>query len=259
MGKKSISQSWTLIKIYQGRQFELSDLFTLFIPGLCAIFGSFCYGGYLYLYAYQKYGPVASKSWSQLWFILSMIATIIFLTLLFYRLLIARRYAAVYEEGLELNLKKSQIAIWKDISGVTAISFRPYFFWLQLPPIQSGTIYYRNGETIQIQDNILNAADLLTQIKAKVYPILIQTFENDFRSGKKLSFGPIILDKQHIFLTNSGSAQTQEYSWQEIKQINLHSGNLMIEFLNFPNESIPAAEIPNIEIMLQIIKSEISA
>jgi len=258
MGKNSSSQPWTLIKIYRGRQFRFSDVIIFFLPGLCAILSSFFYGGYVYWDAYQGFGPTAAKSWSQPWFFISFTALIIFSSLLFYRLFNARRYAAVYDEGLKLNLTKSKTTTWEEIIGVTAITTQPYFFRLHLPPTQTGILHYRNGQTIKIQDNISDLPGLLSQIKAKVYPILFPRFERDFRSGEKLFFGPIGVDKQHFSLSSSKSAQNRAYNWQQIKHINLQSGNLMIEFWDHPIVSIPAAEIPNIELMLQLIKSEIS-
>lgn len=258
MGENSSSQSWTLIKTYRGRKFRFSDIFIFFLPGLCAILGSFFYGGYLFSYAYQKYGPVAAQSWSQPWFILSLIAVIIFSGLFFYRLFNSRRYAAVYDEGLELNLTKWKTATWEEITGVTAITIQPYFFRLHLPPSQIGILHYSDGETIRIQDNISDTKGLLSEIKVKVYPILIKRFEREFRSGEKLCFGPVGIDKQHFSLTNGKSVKNRAYNWQQIKQIDLQSSNLMIEFRDYPSKRILAAEIPNIELMLQLIKSEIS-
>lgn len=254
MVEKSSSQSWTLIKIYRGRQFHISDVFIFFLPGLCAILGSLLYGGYLFSYAYQKYGPVAAQSWSQPWFILALIAIIIFSGLFLNQFINSRRYAAVYVEGLKLNLTKRKTATWEEITGVTAITIQPYFFRLHLPPSQTGILYYSNGETIKITDS----KGLLSEIKARVYPVLIKRFKRDFMAGEKLSFGPIGIDKQHFLLTNGKSGQNQAYNWQQIKQIDLQSGNLMIEFRDYPSKRIPAAEIPNIELMLQLIKSEIS-
>jgi len=258
MGEKSSSQSWTLIKTYRGRKFRNSDIFIFFLPGLCAILGSFLYGGYLFSHAYQKYGPVAAQTWSKPWFVLSLIAVILFSGLFYYRLRNSQRFVALYDEGIVIHLSRVKTATWEEITGVTAITIQPYFFRLHLPPIHTGILHYGNGETIKIQDDLSDTASLLSQIKLKVYPILIKRFEREFRSGEKLFFGPIGIDKQHFSLNNGKSAQNRAYYWQQIKQIDLKSGNLMIEFRDYPSMSIPAAEIPNIELMLQLIKSEIS-
>ena len=109
-------------------------------------------------------------------------------------------------------------------------------------------VFFRNFISLRLFNN-----ELIARIKGKVYPHLLPTLRADLRSGKNLYFGPIVVDQKRLNL------QGKTYPWEQVNLINLCKGHLVIKFRNRRDQKIPVEQIPNIELLIQLIQEGVEA
>jgi hypothetical protein len=101
--------------VYYERQFNWSDVVTLFLPGIVAITLPFGYGLFLIEKYYTNFGPAAVLPNTYIWFVLALLSFAIFSTLLVYRHSVSRNYLAIFENGLIYSHFGKKIIPWKEI------------------------------------------------------------------------------------------------------------------------------------------------
>lgn len=227
------------------------DFFTWVLLGIVAVLLPLLYGFYRQRYAYRNFGPVAAATWSRPWYILAIIALIAFLILAIYRLLLTRRFVAVYKHGIRLALSAQKVLRWNEIAAIACSITQYKFLGLPLRTNYRAKLYPNLGKPIHLDNSLQDLPELLTNIKAQLYPRITPTLRSDFNQGKWLHFGPISIQQWTIRI------RKKQYSWSEIKNISVDRGKLITETNSNVRHTLQVAEIPNIEILLQIIQQEV--
>lgn len=254
-GHRSLIQKRSLGKlqaIYHDRQFKWSDLFTLFLPGLAAWISPLIYGFYLVEDTYYHFGPAMIIPRSYGWFILSFIAFLIFLGLLFYRLILARSYIALFQHGLIIaNFRKNRFT-WDQISAIKTSIQAKNIFNRKNKPIYQCTISFKNRKPFHIRSSIQSIDELITRIKSQVYPHRLKELQNSYALGNSLHFGQVTIKDEGL------EFKRHTYLWNDIRRITIHGGKLVIEFAKLHTLKIPVGDIPNIELLLEIIQKSVA-
>lgn len=240
-----------LIRAFPKRPLRWQDLLFVLLPGICATLLPLLYGKSRYDYGLASYGPVAASTWSRPWYALSIFALIIFIILVTYRLRLSRQFIAFHENGLYIALSKRQRLLWHQIAGIASGTVQYHFFGWQLTRKTRAYLYPNIGKAIQLKEPHENLPELITRIKAKLYPRLFKLIKSNFQEGKWLHFGPLALQTQYLVVGD------HRYLWSQVNQIAVQSGDLLIKVENNKQFCFPIANIPNLEILVQLIQEEV--
>lgn len=240
-----------LISVFPKRPLRWQDLCLVLLPGICATLLPLLYGKSRYDYGLASYGPVAAITWSRPWYGLAIFALIIFIILVIHRLRLSHQFVAIHENGIYIALSKRQKLLWHQIAGIASGTVQYHFLSWQLTRKTQATIYPSVGKAIHLKEPLENLPELITRIKAKLYPRLFKQIKASFQEGKWLHFGPLALQTQYL------GVDDHRYLWSFVNQIAVQSGDLLIKVENNEPFSFPIANIPNIEILIQLIQEEV--
>jgi hypothetical protein len=90
-------------------------------------------------------------------------------------------------------------------------------------------------------------SDLLARLKTILYPRLLAKLQERYRIGEWVEFGPITVNTGRLRLNG------REQPWTDVHRLLVQSGFLVVELANQVPIKIPVIQIPNLEIMLQVI------
>ena len=239
-----------LVAIFRDRPLRWRDIILTFIPGGLAVLTPLTYGVLRKRYALAYFGPVAADAWSQPWFLLTEIALIAYLGLALSRLKRARQVVLVYKNALAIRIykNKSYLFFWDQIIGLACTTVQPTFFGRALRARHQIKIFPMGGKPIVLNDRIPNIAELAGRIKAKLYPRLLPNLRKSLNDGNPLDFGPITLRKDSLLI------QDKIIPWDQINDINVQRGRLIVESGTKRPFKIPAGQIINIEILIQLLQ-----
>lgn len=242
----------SFIAVYRDRQFCLTDIFLLFLPGILAILAPLFYGIYQAGRIYSRFGPTAMLPNTLFWFCLAATGGIIFGSLFVYRLTLSKNYVALYQTGLLINNGVKRFYPWTQIKAIQSCKNKIYFVFFELKETYRCTLFLNNGKNLKISKSIKNFPDLIDNLKNNIYPIIKPDLNDMFIKGKWLNFGSLKIQK------NSFKFQSLRAPWNLVNRITLSSGTLVIELSNHKTIHIPVCGIPNLELLLQIINSGVS-
>ncbi len=221
---------------------------------LLAIISPFGYGLYRSVYGYFKFGIVAAYSWGRPWFLASLLAGLLFAIYIMVRHIRSKSNVYFYEKGIQVSRyrQEPQSLLWKDIKYIFEDSQQTSFFWLPVGENYAVRIVSLDGRELYIQDSLSNIGELIQRIKAKTFPRLRNSIISKFQDGSDISFGPITISLNYLELN------ADQYPWSRLKDIHIGSGKLVIELQNQQRITFPVKDIPNIEILLQLLVDGIS-
>ena len=245
--KKNIG---SLVAIFRDRPLRWRDIFLTFIPGGLAVLTPLTYGVLRKRYALAYFGPIAAEIWSKPWFLLAEIALIAYLGLALSRLRRARQVVLVYKNAIAIRLyrKKSFLFYWDQLRGIACTTVQPTFFGRAFKTRHRIMIFPENGNPITLNDRIPKITELTGRLKAKLYPRLLPILRENLSKGNPLNFGPITLQQDCLLLEGT------TIPWDQITSINVKRGRLIVESsINRPIK-IPAGQIINIELLIQLLQ-----
>ncbi len=253
MSKKRLSQTkskLTPVAIYRDRSFRWRDLFTLFLPGTAAPLFPLLIGYWREQYALNNYGPVAAQSWSLPWYRLSILALIPLLWLALRRVRRAHRFIKVYPKGIIIQSTwgKRWKLTWSQIQGISGVKVQYKFFGIHIKSEYQAILHPLDGRPIKLDEQINDLEELCARIKGKIYPKLLQRCREAFQNGDTLTFGPIKINNYQIAIKN------KTLPWAQVKSLEPAGGLLRLEYEENRRKKIPVKEIPNVEILLQILQ-----
>lgn len=239
-----------LVTRYRYRPLRWKDIFLTFIPGGLAVLTPLIYGILRKNYALAYFGPTAAEVWSNPWFTWTEIALIAYLGLGLRRLRRARQVVTVHKNGIAITVhkKKQFIYNWTQLAGVACTTLQPTFLGLKFKPRHRIVIYPTEGKPISLNDRIPDIPKLVKQIKTKIYPRLLPNFRKSFSKGHPLNFGPI------TFCQDSLQLRDLSIPWNQITNITVKEGFLMVESGTNRPVKIPSGKIPNIELLIQLLQ-----
>lgn len=241
-------------KSYRARSFHKGDLLTWYLPGVILPTAPLAYGIWRMYFGYTKFGPVAASIWGTPWFSAAAIALIPFI-LLHIRFFRSRRQRVVlHENGICFyHIMKCPYPnlYWSQIVGVATKSTQYKLLGRLLNKRESVTIYPSLGEPIQLNQRLQQLPHLAQQIKKHVYPRIEPELRAHLHAGRWLYFGAIRFNRKRIAIN------TQTYAWKTIHEIRIQGGHLVIEFDGRGHRRISTDQIPNLEILIQLLEKEL--
>jgi hypothetical protein len=114
-------------------------------------------------------------------------------------------------------------------------------------------LYPKNRKPIYVKEPFENFPELVTRIKACLYPRLSLTLNAGFQTGECLHFGPITVQNGWIQLKN------RRFPWSEVSRVTVRLGDLMVELFSHSIYRIPVSKIPNLEILCELIEAGVNA
>ena len=260
-----------LVYLYHGRQIGRGDVLTLFMPFTVAVLAPLVYGLWRAYSTAVHYGPLAASVWSRPWFILSGLAFALFMVVLAYRLSRAHRSVAVYKGGLRLNmpvgsglgLLRPYKLTWGEIAGIATDTTREQFLGFPTRQRLRAVLYPNVGKPVRLDDSLENLPELISRIKASLYPRLLPSLRASFEAGQWLYFGEVAIQRQGLRTGKAPStARPSAIPWSHVQSISVRSGYLMVEFKEYsalPSvQQILVSRIPNLELLLQLVQQGVT-
>ncbi|MCI0519029.1 MAG: hypothetical protein L0Z70_02085 [Chloroflexi bacterium] len=243
-----------LIALYRYRPLGRAEWLTLIAPGTVAVLSPLFYGLYRSRYAYAQFGPAAAYAWAQPWYLVSLAALLVFAIACFARLRQSQHFIAVHKHGVYFSLSRSQRLTWNQISGVAAHTVHHHFLGVSLGDSYRGVIFPTVGKPIPLAGGIANLPELLSRLKARLYPRLLPELRSRWLAGEWLFFGPLAVQRQALRLYRRGRKSPHTFPWSQVNRLDVHDGQLVVEFFDRPRLKLPVYTIPNIEILLQLVR-----
>ncbi len=244
-----------IVKIYRPRQISWRDFFIYFLPASLAVLTPLIYGYWRGWLAQFQFGPALATQWQSPWFSLSGIALIALLSLGLNRIQNAHRCIQLRQNGLHIfGVRGIQQQIsWDEIEDIAAETVQDVFLGIKLGATHRVQIHLKDGSHLKFDARIPGLDDLAARIKAKIYPKRIQTLKSAFQNKETLQFGPVGIDWQQIQLQN------QTYRLDQVRAVGLQAGFLMVELHDHTAHRITIGQIPNIELLIQLIREGVGA
>lgn len=234
---------------YRDRPLQWRDVFLTFIPGCLAVLTPLVYGLWQRYYGAIKYGQAASNQWSKPWILLAGIALIPLLILVILRIRRDFRNIRFYEHGVHLRLGflHNQILTWDQIKGINTRTVREKFLSMPFRTHQQTILYLVDEQIIRLDDEFKNLSEITYRLKAKIYPKQLTRSREIYHTDQLITFGPLTLSRKYIYIGK------RKIALKNIDIIAIRAGHLLIATKNNHQERISISEIPNLEILLQLI------
>ncbi len=212
-----------------------------------------------YYYGFTQYGPIAAQAWSQDWLFWGIFSGAITLLITVWQAVRSRLNVILYRYGIEVHLvlKASSSYRWEEITGISSITIQDSLFGKILRTRHLVTIFLVQGDPIRLDDRIGNLLELVTRLKANLYPRLLPGLRSRFQQGQQLAFGPLSIQSHAIYIRG------QQIPWDNVSFITVNSGHLLVETLEQGSEQpkkirISIQQIPNLELLLQVLQRGLS-
>ena len=230
---------------------------------LISLIGSgilFLIGLWRYSWGYVYYGTIPAVNWSRIWFLIAVLIVLFLIIIVTTHVIKSRQFVKVYKNGLSyrLGLIKIENIFWEEIHGISTKLSREHFLHRKLTTRKSAKVYFRNREKIKITDNLEKFEDLITLLKANIYPRIQPKMHKGIKANHWIKFGPVMVHLNAIKIRlRRFPYQIVKLTWDQVKKIRIQSGQLILERKEKSQIKIFTSEIPNLEILLQLIKEDI--
>jgi len=247
---------------YPGREWELADLWRLFLPGAAAILAPLAYGLWRADTAYRQYGSTAAETWSRPWFYLAGLGTIVFLLLLALRRWQSRKFVTLHPNGLAIfqPLGRVKRLFWKELAGVTVCNERENFLGVPWRLRFTASLIPHTGKLVRLDPVIQNQPELVEKIKENLYPERMAEMQAGFQDGRWLNFGPLEIHLNGLRLAdvhskdlNGPETGREPLPWRRVERLEVKTGFLVVELDTGKQHSVPISQIPNFELLIQLI------
>ena len=239
-----------LIAAYRDRPLRWRDLLSTFLPASLAALTPLVYGLWRTYYARMYYGPAAANSWGRPWYALATAGLIPLLLLALSRVRRAHRVVQIHKNGIHIRGRRGRqhTLRWGEIGGIASTTLQDRFLGFTLRSRHRATLYPLLGKPIQLDSRLPNLDELTARVKARLYPRLLPELRTALRGGDQLYFGPVTLHTRAVHLRG------REIPWEQVALINLRAGYLVVELHQQRAKKIPVGQIPNVELLIQLIQ-----
>jgi hypothetical protein len=210
------------------------------------------YGFYRWYFAYGHYGPAVVWRWASPAWVLAALLFGLGGILALRAVRVARRRVHLYAGGLVwIEGRRSRALAWSEVLQIYTASVRYGLLGLAWGNRVRVILIPARGRPIRLTEDLAQLDALLEAIKHSVYPRLLAESRQAFNAGAALDFGPLALQKEGIV------RGARRIPWASVRAANLESGRLQIQFADGADSSrlrVPAAQIPNADLCLQLIQ-----
>ncbi len=218
------------------------------------------YGGYLAFINYDRFGPVPALFKSVPWLVLGggVLLTWLSVGIIYW----ARTQPGVrlHANGLYIEGRRKQSLPWEQIDGIAQGVTAP-------GRLRPGDMHYKvslypgKGRPLHLHGwgdgkrGMPYLPELVSRIKANLYPGLQVELARMFREGLPLRFGPVRIDRQGLKVRHWRLFPGMfSVPWEHVKRIHVQSGYFLVESIDRRSPyRLPVSKIPNLEILLKII------
>ena len=239
----------TPILIFRGKPAGCQNTIFNMVLISSAVFLPLSLGVWTYVSVYLTYGPIPAASWSRQWFILTIIAAICGIILLFSRRFRSRKQVKVYQQALYIYLspfRKFYIK-WNNISGILTSSRKKTFLGHCITQKLRITIILANGKIISFGHEINGVHQLIREIKRNAYRRLYPSYLESLSEGNLIRLGSLVFNKTHLIQHN------QNIRWENVSDVFMKSGFLFIVINTGRQLRWKISEIPNIELFFSLV------
>jgi hypothetical protein len=223
-------------------------------PVLAITLGTLGYGLWRAYYGYTKFGSVAASAWSQPWLIAAGALALTTLTLLALRIRRRSLLVGLYPDGLLLRRHgKNRFLRWDQIAGLKYGILRRHLFGVTIANQQWLEVLLKPGPPIILDSRVHDLPTLFEQIKDAYHPHIYPDLERKLHAHKWLPFGPLTLHRQAIKLKG------RQIPWKDVERLSVKSGELWIALKSGRSVHLPTAQIPNLDLLLKLINSGVTA
>jgi hypothetical protein len=238
------------LSVHRGLPLQWSELLFVFIPASLLVIAPLSYGLWRAWYAYTTFGPAAASAWARPWYLFATLALVPFSLLAVRRMFLASRYVAVHENGLRLRLSPfSNLPLtWDEITGIAAAAYQDHFLGMVLQMRPQVVIYPAKGRPIRLDGRFQKVTSLTRRVKSNLYPRLWPAMCEQLQAGQPVQFGRLAVHPQALYLGE------RPIPWEQVTRLSTHSGYLVIELQTGGPVRTPVVQIPNLELMLQLVE-----
>lgn len=218
--------------------------------GLVGGGGFLLVGIYRWTFALSNYGPAVVWRWSAAWLIIGFM----FLLIGFVGAAWVFRWnwltVTTFENGLEVKRRnRISTVAWSEIQAVLVSGVTYGVLGLIWGTRSSLRLEISAGRNQRFPDTLAGLAQLITTIKRKVYPRLLNEYSAHLKSGQPIAFGPLQVRPEGV------AKGQRRLSWSEVASAELKDGKILIK----TNQSgapirVRTNAVPNAEICLQLVQ-----
>ena len=238
-----------LARGYPARPLRGGELARLLVLGCLAGLGPLGYGLWQARVIQAERGVVAAQSASQVSYGLALVGVGVFGLLVILRLAAKRGFVAVHENGLAVRHAwgPARWLSWNAISGIASEQDAQYFLGWQVGVRYRATLFPTTGKAVRLPDGLEDYPELISRLKASLYPRLLPSLAADLQAGKNLYFGRLAISRRG--LTCGG----RRWTWAEVEYLDIRNGRLEIKPAAQRVLRFSCAQIPNLELFMQLV------
>jgi hypothetical protein len=238
------------IATFRGRSIGFRTWIFVIIPGSLLTLFSFIYGMFLAGNIYQQHGPALAYIRARSWIIFGTILLIVLVAYFIYRILISLQRIEVFNKGIRYRTRtfRNRSYRWSDLSGITSSATQSSIFGKNFNTNPGGRIYPNSGKPIELTNRFQDVPRLIKIVKSNIYPLIWPQLKSIFRRGGSTEFGRITVSKEQVQISN------KVIPWTSVNRVRVDSGFLVVELRRDSNRRVPISNIPNLELLLQVIE-----
>lgn len=229
--------------------------FLLFLPASALVTAIFAFAYWVQVQTTVQFGPIFAEIRSRPWFILGGISLILLILWLVQRIKRAHRCLIIYKNGIIIQrpYRRKITLPWSQIKGVSTLIIDRTFLKNKIISEYYLTIHSKNGKKFRLPSNENHFPEMVSRIKARLYPLLHDQYQRSIHADQDIDFGSIKISKYNLTTGNT------TIPWKDIRMINIKTGMLLIELYQSKSIRIPIKKIINPDLMMQIIQDEVIA
>jgi hypothetical protein len=256
--------------IYRGRQLGRRGRVLLWIGTMLAL------GFFLAVNAWRLFRSYPSdlaliQGEADFWLLVAYLALLILGTAFSLKYFESKRFIAIHENGIRWRmsgLRRHQL-FWDQIAGIATAVIQEQFINIPLRCHHLGILYPIGRDPIIFQETVPDAPEMIAKIKEKFYPHLKSRLEAQSLTDQPLWFGPVVVlsDGLHVprrisnhdfYLHLPRRINSRAIPWQDIRYLAVQCGMLVVKSGNYGTKHIPVSQIPNLELLLELIEQKVN-
>jgi hypothetical protein len=223
------------------------------LAGISSVFalGTAC----IYVYAWFNFGTAVAVKWIHPWVMISLFFGLFWLMLLI-NARMGKKAVMLFQKGFSIwrNGKKTLPFYWHEISGISFAQEEWRFMQIQKSR-NFAKFHLKQGRTYNLLQYcpVEHLPELITFIKAKIYPHLEPDLRRMLWNGDTINFGELAISQDSLSFKNCN------FPWNQISSLDIRDGALLVLRRNSARKSptnsvikIPVKVIPNIDLFLPL-------
>lgn len=240
------------VRYFPVRKFNKIGSLVMFIVFLAGALAVLIYGLYRAYTAYWQHGAAV---------IGSMLSTPLILAAVLFLLAVLGGWLAysnwnrgvlLCEKGFAIRSRKGiQEWRWEEITSIKVRITRQYANGVYTGTTHEYMLVNNQNGRVTINEGFQKVVELGEVIESSVFPLLYEPAAEQYNQGKPVAFGPVVISKLGLHFGK------KTIPWEEIKEVSLQRGDLKVSRKEggwFSGASVPAPVIPNLRVLLAILK-----